>query len=75
MYTTYKVPSIRIGNSQRGSPRQKSTKMWLLQLKNVLITDEVDIQCSEILRNNGIEVTADTLLAKDKNRLLKVRSH
>ncbi len=39
-------------------------------LKNVLITDEVDPKCKEILETNGIQVTFDTSLAKDKSRLI-----
>ena len=41
-----------------------------IKLNNVLITDEVDPKCREFLENNGIQVTSDTSLAKDKARLI-----
>ncbi|KAK3589573.1 hypothetical protein CHS0354_043027 [Potamilus streckersoni] len=37
-----------------------------LTLKNVLISDEVDPQCIEILRKNGIDVTKNTKLSKEE---------
>ena len=39
-------------------------------LERVLITDEVDPKCKEILENNGVQVTFDTSLAKDKAPLI-----
>lgn len=40
------------------------------QLKKVLISDEVDPKCVDILKSNGIEVVKDTSLAKNKEQLL-----
>jgi hypothetical protein len=37
-----------------------------LDLKTVLISDEVDEQCIEILRSNGIEAVKQTKLTKDQ---------
>jgi hypothetical protein len=37
-----------------------------LDLKAVLISDEVDEQCIEILRRNGIEAIKQTKLSKDQ---------
>ena len=41
-----------------------------VKLNRVLITDELDKKCAEFLESNGIKVTCDTSLAKDKTRLL-----
>ena len=46
-----------------------SIKM-VLKLKSVLITDEVDPKCVSILESNGVNVTVNTKLAKDKPALL-----
>ena len=35
-------------------------------LKNVLISDEVDPKCVEILQNNGISVVKNTKLTKEQ---------
>ena len=37
-----------------------------LSLKNVLISDEIDQQCVEILRQNGVEVVKNTKLSKEQ---------
>ncbi len=50
--------------------RQTRSLNMSIVLKKVLITDEVDPQCSEILKKNGIDVTVDTSLAKDKTKLI-----
>ena len=42
----------------------------VLKLKSVLITDEVDPKCVSILESNGVNVTVNTKLAKDKPALL-----
>ena len=52
-----------------GIQQVRSLNMSIV-LKKVLITDEVDLQCSEILKKNGIDVTVDTSLAKDKAKLI-----
>ena len=41
-----------------------------LQLKKILITDEVDPKCVAILQKNGLEVVQDTSLAKNKEQLI-----
>ena len=41
-----------------------------LQLKKILISDEVDQKCVDILRENGLEVVKDTSLAGDKGKLI-----
>ena len=41
------------------------------QLKKVLISDEVDPRCVEILRENGIDVVKDTKLRLSKENFLK----
>ncbi|KAK3786625.1 hypothetical protein RRG08_027583 [Elysia crispata] len=38
----------------------------VIQLRKVLISDEVDQKCVEILQKNGIEVTKNTKLSKDE---------
>ena len=40
--------------------------MSFLNLQNVLITDEVDDKCVDILRSNGIEVVKNTKLSKEE---------
>ena len=35
-------------------------------LKSVLITDEIDQKCVDILKSNGIEVTKSTKLSKEE---------
>ena len=35
-------------------------------LRNVLISDEVDDKCVDILRSNGIEVVKNTKFSKDQ---------
>ena len=47
-----------------------STANMALQLKKILITDEVDPKCVDILRENGLEVVQNTSLAKNKNQLI-----
>ncbi len=42
-----------------------------LRINRVLITDEVDSKCVEILRSSGIEVVMNTSLAKNKELLLQ----
>lgn len=41
-----------------------------LKLDTVLITDEVDPKCVSILESNGVKVTFNTKLARDKPALL-----
>lgn len=36
------------------------------QLQSVLITDEIDVQCVEILQKNGIQVVKNTKLTKEQ---------
>lgn len=36
------------------------------QLQSVLITDEIDAQCVEILQKNGIQVVKNTKLTKEQ---------
>lgn len=36
------------------------------QLQSVLITDEIDSQCVEILQKNGIQVVKNTKLTKEQ---------
>ena len=43
----------------------------VFQLKNVLISDEVDPRCVEILQENGIGVVKDTKLRLSKENFLK----
>ena len=40
--------------------------MSFLNLQNVLITDEVDDKCVDILRSNDIEVVKNTKLSKEE---------
>lgn len=42
----------------------------VLKLNSVLITDEVDPKCVAILESNGVKVTMNTKLAKDKAAML-----
>ena len=42
----------------------------VLQIKKVLISDEVDPKCVDILKKNGIEVVKDTSLAKKPDQLI-----
>lgn len=42
----------------------------VLQLQKVLISDEVDPKCVDILRTNGIEVVKDTSLSKKPDQLI-----
>ena len=35
------------------------------ELKKVLISDEIDQRCVDVLQSNGIEVTKNTKLTKD----------
>lgn len=35
------------------------------EIKNILITDEVDNKCVDILQNNGFNVVKNTKLSKD----------
>jgi len=41
-----------------------------LKLNSVLITDDVDPKCIDILKRNGVEVVFNPKLAKDKEALL-----
>lgn len=43
----------------------------IFELKTVLISDEVDPRCVEILQENGIEVVKDTKLRLSKENFLK----
>lgn len=36
------------------------------QLNSVLITDEIDVKCVELLQKNGIKVVKNTKLSKDE---------
>lgn len=37
-----------------------------LAIKNILITDDVDTKCVQILENNGFNVTKSIKLSKDE---------
>ena len=41
------------------------------QLKKVLISDEIDSRCVEVLHENGVEVVKDTKLRLTKDNFLK----
>jgi hypothetical protein len=43
---------------------EKMTDLW--DIKKVLISDEVDDQCIELLKANGIEAVKQTKLTKDE---------
>ena len=43
----------------------------VFQLKKVLISDEVDPGCIEVLKQNGIEVVKDTKLRLSKENFIK----
>ena len=46
------------------------------EIKDILITDDVDIKCVEILQNNGFNVTKSTKLSKDElKEEIKVRKY
>ena len=36
------------------------------QIKNILISDDVDAKCIEVLENNGFNVVKNTKLSKDE---------
>lgn len=37
----------------------------MIQIKSVLISDEIDQECVDILENNGVVVTVKTNMPKD----------
>ena len=43
----------------------------VFELKKVLISDEVDPRCIEVLKENGVEVVKDTKLRLSKEDFIK----
>ena len=55
--------SIQTSCRQIVTPTTQTDKM-VLQLKKVLISDDIDAKCVNILQSNGVDVVKNTKLSK-----------